>query len=120
MPVSLQRLLTSPGRFSVLMLAVMVLGLGLDRFASLGWQMVLAACTWIILLVACIPLAPDQRARTAVVVMVATVGEILGSIVWGAYYDVGDGSLTTVGPPAGVQPLNDGDAPAQGSTTSVA
>ncbi len=85
MPVSLQRLLTSPGRFSVLMLAVMVLGLGLDRFASLGWQMVLALCTWIILLVACIPLAPDQRARTAVVVMVATVGEILGSIVWGAY-----------------------------------
>ena len=85
MPVSLQRLLTSPGRFSVLMLAVMVLGLGLDRFASLGWQMVLAICTWIILLVACIPLTPDQRARTAVVVMVATVGEILGSIIWGAY-----------------------------------
>lgn len=85
MPVSLHRLLTSPGRFSILMLGVMVLGLGLDRFASLGWQMVLAACTWFILIVVCIPLSPEQRSRTAVVVMVATIGEILGSIIWGAY-----------------------------------
>ncbi len=85
MPVSLQRLLTSPGRFSVLMLAVMVVGLGLDHFASLGWQIVLSLCTWVILLVVCIPLTSEQRARTAVVVMVATVGEIIGSIIWGAY-----------------------------------
>lgn len=67
------------------MLGVMVLGLGLDRFATLGWQIVLSLCTWAILLVVCIPLSPEQRARTAVVVMVATVGEIIGSIIWGAY-----------------------------------
>lgn len=85
MPASLRRLLTSPGRFSVLMLAVMVVGLGLDHFASLGWQLALSLCTWVILLVVCIPLTPEQRARTAVVVMVATVGEIIGSIIWGAY-----------------------------------
>ncbi len=85
MPVSLNRLLTSPGRFSVLMLGVMVLGLGLDHFASLGWQVLLSICTWIILLVVCIPLTPEQRARTAVVVIVATIGEIIGSIIWGAY-----------------------------------
>lgn len=85
MPVALHRLLTHPGRFSVLMLAVMVLGLGLDHFASLGWQMVLALCTWTILIVACIPLSVEQRSRTAVVVIVATIGEIIGSIIWGVY-----------------------------------
>ena len=67
------------------MLAVMVLGLGLDHFASLGQQMVLALCTWVILFVVCVPLSPEQRARTAVVVMVATIGEIIGSIILGAY-----------------------------------
>ena len=85
MPVSTNRLLTSPGPFALLMLAVMVVGLGLDHFASLGQQMLLAVCTWIILFVACIPLSPEQRARTAVVVMAATIGEIIGSIIWGAY-----------------------------------
>lgn len=85
MPVALHRLLTNPGRFSVLMLGVMVLGLGLDHFASLGWQMVLALCTWIILIAACVPLSVEQRSRTAVVVIVATIGEIIGSIIWGVY-----------------------------------
>lgn len=85
MPVSVQRLLTNPGRFSVLMLAVMIVGLGLDHYSSLGWQMALAACTWLILLVCCIPLTPEQRSRTAVVVIVATIGEVIGSIIWGAY-----------------------------------
>ncbi len=79
------RLLTQPARFAVLMLAVMITGLGLDHFANLGQQMVLAACTWLILIVACIPLTPLQRSRTAVVVVVATIGEIIGSIIWGVY-----------------------------------
>jgi type IV secretory pathway VirB3-like protein len=85
MPAPLHRFLTSPGRFALLMLGVMVVGLGLDHFATLGQQMLLAACTWLILIVACIPLSPEQRARTAVVVLVATIGEIIGSIIWGAY-----------------------------------
>jgi hypothetical protein len=85
MPQSIHRMLTSPWRFAVLMLVVTFVGLGLDHFASLGQQMVLAACTWFILLVACVPLTPEQRARTAVVVVVATIGEIIGSIIWGAY-----------------------------------
>ncbi len=85
MPVALNRLLTTPGPFALLMLAVMVVGLGLDHFASLGQQMALAVCTWAILIVACVPLSPEQRARTAVVVIAATIGEIIGSIIWGAY-----------------------------------
>jgi hypothetical protein len=85
MSPKLHRLLTSPGRFSVLMLAVMVVGLGLDHFTSLGWQIVLSLCTWVILLVVCVPLSAEQRSRTAVVIIVATIGEIIGSIIWGAY-----------------------------------
>ncbi len=41
-----------------------------------------------------------------------------GTIVWGAYYDVGDGSLTTVGDPGAVRPAGDSDE--LGSTTSAA
>jgi hypothetical protein len=85
MPTALHRLLTSPARFVTTMLVVTVVGLGLDHYASLGWQYVLAACTWLILIAACIPLSSEQRARTAVVVGVATVGEIIGSVIWGIY-----------------------------------
>ena len=43
-----------------------------------------------------------------------------GTIVWGAYYDVSDGSLTTVGSPCVVGPVDEGDATALGSATSAA
>lgn len=66
-------------------LGVMLLGLGLDQLATLRWQYVLSICTWIILLAACVPLSPEQRARTAVVIVVATIGEIIGSVIWGIY-----------------------------------
>ncbi len=41
-----------------------------------------------------------------------------GTIVWGAYYDVGDGSLTTVGIPDIVRPA--GDVQSLGTATSAA
>ena len=44
-----------------------------------------------------------------------------GTIVWGAYYDVSEGSLTTVGIPSVVRPSDDPDhATAPGSATSAA
>lgn len=85
MPNLVRRTLTDPGRFCLFTLGVMLLGLGLDHFADLGWQLVLAGCTWLILLAACVPLTAEQRARTAVVVVVATIGEIIGSVIWGIY-----------------------------------
>jgi hypothetical protein len=74
-----------PGAFALFVLAITAAGLGLDRVASLGAQMVLAACTWVILLTSCAYLAPEQRAQTAVVVAVATCAEVIGSLVWGVY-----------------------------------
>lgn len=43
-----------------------------------------------------------------------------GTIVWGAYYDVGDGSLTTVGAPSVARPAVDDDGTVLGSATSAA
>jgi hypothetical protein len=84
-PPALNRLLSTPVPFIATVLAVMVAGLGLDHFASLGQQYALAVCTWLILLAAMVPLTPLQRSRTMVVVIVATIGEIIASVIWGVY-----------------------------------
>lgn len=56
-----------------------------DRFVDLTGQLALGAATWLALCVACIPLSAIRRAQVAVVVAVATCGEITGSIIWGVY-----------------------------------
>jgi len=81
----LRRTLSDPGRFCLFALGVMLLGLGLDHFTNLAWQLVLSLCTWAILVAACWPLSAEQRARTAVVIIAATIGEIIGSIILGIY-----------------------------------
>lgn len=75
----------APGRFASLMLLVTIVGLGLDHFATLGWQYVLSVIAWIILIVACVPLSGEERSRVAVVIVVATIGEIIASVIWGIY-----------------------------------
>jgi hypothetical protein len=77
--------LTDPVAFCALVGFLIVAGLGLDRFATLGWQHVLGACTWAVLLGACAFLGTEERATVAVVVVVATLAEIIGSIIWKVY-----------------------------------
>jgi len=86
MPETLRRLLTRPATFCAITLSVLLLGLGLDHFATEREQMLLGLCTWAILVTACWPLSADDRARTAVVVIVATMAEVIGSIIWGVYH----------------------------------
>jgi len=86
MAETLRRLLTRPASFCAITLSVLLLGLGLDHFANEPQQVLLGLCTWAILLTACWPLAAEDRARTAVVVMVATTAEVIGSIIWGVYH----------------------------------
>ena len=50
-----------------------------------GLQLAIGALTWIVLAAACVPLAPEQRLRVALVVVAATVGEVVGSLLWGVY-----------------------------------
>ena len=59
--------------------------LAADRFVDLPGQLLLGALTWAALAAACVPLSLARRAQVAVVVVVATCGEIVGSIVWGVY-----------------------------------
>ncbi|MCU0307398.1 MAG: hypothetical protein MUE51_06440 [Thermoleophilia bacterium] len=80
-----ERTMTTPWRFVVMMVLVTVAGLGLDAVVGIEGQIVLSVCTWLILLAACVPLSPEVRAQVAVVVMVATCAEVIGSIIWGVY-----------------------------------
>jgi hypothetical protein len=82
---AIDRLLASPYRFCAAMLVITTAGLGLDHFADRRGQLLLAACTWLILLVACRPLTPEVRAQVALVVMVASCAEVIGSVIWRVY-----------------------------------
>ena len=59
--------------------------LAVDHYADERGQLLLAVATWIVLLAACRPLSAERRAQALLVVMVATCGEIIGSIIWGVY-----------------------------------
>jgi hypothetical protein len=77
--------LADPRVLPPVVLVVTTVGLWLDSLASLPVQLVLSAVPWTLLIAACLPCTPEERARVAIVVVVATTGEILGSIVWGLY-----------------------------------
>jgi hypothetical protein len=77
--------LADPRVLAPVVLVVTTIGLWLDSLASLPVQMLLSAVPWALLIAACLPCSPEERARVAIVVVVATAGEILGSIVWGLY-----------------------------------
>jgi hypothetical protein len=66
-------------------LAVIAGFLGLDQLVGADEQLLIGAATWGILIAACLPLAPEERARVALVVLVATCAEVLGSVVLGVY-----------------------------------
>ncbi|MSO41655.1 MAG: hypothetical protein EXQ70_07155 [Solirubrobacterales bacterium] len=74
-----------PLLFSAGVLLIIVSFLGLDHYASLGQQFAIGAMTWGALIFACMPLDPRERARVAIVVIVATGAEVLGSIIFGVY-----------------------------------
>jgi hypothetical protein len=59
--------------------------LAADTQVALPGQLVLGALTWVALGLALMPVSPIVRAQTIVVVVVATCGEIVGSLIWGVY-----------------------------------
>jgi hypothetical protein len=82
---AMERVLSSPLPFAAAVLLIIAGFLGLDHFAALPEQMIIGAATWAALLISCTPLTAQGRARVALVVIVATCAEILGSIIIGAY-----------------------------------
>jgi hypothetical protein len=79
------RRLTDPLAFVAAVLLVIVVFLGLDQRSNVLGQLGIGAATWAVLVAACIPLGAEERSRVALVVLVATCAEVLGSIVLGAY-----------------------------------
>jgi hypothetical protein len=59
--------------------------LAVDTQAAVPGQLVLGALTWLVLGSVLLRETPLVRAQTLVVVVVATCGEVVGSIVWGVY-----------------------------------
>jgi hypothetical protein len=80
-----ERLFTEPPLFVAMVFTLLTLGFLIDRGVDQAGQMVLAAVVWVVLLVSLRYLSPIERARTSVVVVVATSAEIIGSVIWGVY-----------------------------------
>ncbi len=57
-----------------------------DHYADRGQQLVLGLVTLVVLIAAAFAFEPVVRFQAALVVVVATVAEVIGSIVWGVYH----------------------------------
>jgi hypothetical protein len=78
-------LAASPGRVCVFVVGVTLVGLALDRMVSVPGQYVLGLMCWLMLALALRSATRIERVQTLVVIAVATVFEVIGSIIWGAY-----------------------------------
>lgn len=81
----LRRLLSEPAPFVVLLVALTTAALAIDQQVNIWGQHLLGVAGWIVLAGAAFYLSPLERSRVAVVIIVATIGEVVGSIIWGAY-----------------------------------
>lgn len=77
--------LERPRYFIPFLVVFTSLGLWLDSLGGLGWQLVLSAIAWAVLIAACVPLGSLDRARVFVVVVVATTAEVIFSTILGVY-----------------------------------
>ena len=84
--------LERPWLFIPFLLVFTSLGLWLDSLGGLPWQLTLSAIAWVVLIAACVPLGPLDRARVFVVVVVATSAELIFS-TWLGVYDYRLGNL---------------------------
>ncbi|HEV2010519.1 MAG TPA: hypothetical protein VGS17_05770 [Candidatus Limnocylindria bacterium] len=65
--------------------AYWLVALPLDSLSSAGQQLLLSASAWLFLAVALALQAPALRLQVITLVCVATLLEVIGSLVWGAY-----------------------------------
>jgi len=59
--------------------------LAVDTEVGFRAQVALGALTWLVLIAALRPLPPLARAQALAVVAFATLGEVVGSLIWGVY-----------------------------------
>lgn len=79
------RVVRTPGLFVPAMAAITLLGLWFDSLSGIRLQLLFALCAWIFLAIAVRYQTSERRSQVAVVVIVATCAEIIGSVIWGVY-----------------------------------
>ena len=75
----------SPAAFALAVAGYIGAALAIEPHAGAAGELGIGVATWLALLAAVRPLARHERARVAAVVLVATAGEVLGSLVLGLY-----------------------------------
>ena len=76
---------SSPAVFTLAVLAYIGVAFAVEPYAGRSGELAIGVLTWLILIAACRSLAIADRARVAAVVLVASAGEVLGSLVLGLY-----------------------------------
>jgi hypothetical protein len=72
--------------YAIVGVAYLAALLAVDHFSSFHQQLLLGALSWVVLLAALTRFSLLRRAQALGVVVFATVGEVIGSIVWGVYH----------------------------------
>jgi hypothetical protein len=80
-----RRLLHHPAAFTVAMLAYVGVAFVVEPFAGGAGELGIGAATWLVLLAAVRSSPPSERAQVAAVVLIATAGEVLGSLILDLY-----------------------------------
>ncbi len=79
------RLFSSPWGFVVALVVITTAGLGLDHFATLTQQHLLAVCNTSLFIYVLRYFTVMERVTALIVVAVATWSEFVGSVLWGLY-----------------------------------
>ena len=78
-------LLNRPFVFTLAMLAYVGVAFVVEPYCGHGGELAIGAVTWLVLLAAVRSSSPAERAQVAAVVVIASVGEVLGSLILGLY-----------------------------------
>jgi len=84
-PRIFERVVKSPGCFCLITVSYMVVVLGIEPYTDYSQQLMLGVSTWVFLGLIFAYLSPIERAQAILVVLIATLGEVLGSVLWGVY-----------------------------------
>lgn len=85
LPRPVREAFSRPLPYVALVFVLTTAGLALDSAGGLAAQNLLGVVVAGFLVMSLVPLSPIERARTLIVIVVATMGEVLGSLIWGAY-----------------------------------
>jgi hypothetical protein len=84
-PGGMRRLLHHPFAFTLAMLAYVGVAFVVEPWFGRGGELVIGLTTWLVLLVSVRSSSPSERAQVAAVVLIASAGEVLGSLILGLY-----------------------------------